>query len=352
MVLERSKFRETVLKRDGHRCVICGRSDVKLDAHHIIERRLFIGENEFGGYFVDNGASLCDDDTPNCCHVRAETTLITPEEIREKAGIKKTILPEHLYSDQVYTKWGDPVMSDGRRLRGELFHDESVQKVLALGDVLKLYTKYVRHPRTYHLPYSGIVVAGGDIGDDKVLPNTKMFEGRRVIVSVKMDGSQSTAYNDYLHGRSPEFRSNETWHWLLNLHSSFRHDIPDGWRVNLENLWGGRTNDINYKNLRSYALAFMVWNDKNVCLGWDETLDWIGLLGLYPVDVIYDGIYDEERIKALWHPVHAGDPMEGFIVRAAESFAYKDFHKNVAKFVRAEHKVRHGGMLTKNELTS
>jgi hypothetical protein len=330
---------------------MCQRSDVELNVHHIMERRLFVGEEEFGGYFIDNGASLCDDDTPNCCHVRAETTLITPEEIRERAGIKRVILPEHLYSDQIYTKWGDPILLDGRRCRGELFHDESVQKVLALGDVLKLYTNYVRHPRTYHLPYSGIVAVGGDIGDDKVLPHTKMFEGRRVIVTVKMDGSQATAYNNYLHGRSPEkLRSNESWHWLLNLHSNFKHGIPDGWRVNIENLWGGKTNDIHYKNLHSYALAFMVWNDKNVCLGWDETVEWINLLGLSPVAVLYDGTYNEEKIKSLWQPAFEGDPMEGFIVRNADRFEYRDFHKNVAKFVRATHKVRHGGILTRNEL--
>ena len=54
IVLDRDTFRESVFERDGHLCVICG--EPAKDAHHIIERRLFSN----GGYFIDNGASLCE----------------------------------------------------------------------------------------------------------------------------------------------------------------------------------------------------------------------------------------------------------------------------------------------------
>jgi 5-methylcytosine-specific restriction endonuclease McrA len=43
-LLTRDEFRNAVFERDGHRCVICGneaREGVRLDAHHIIERRLW-----------------------------------------------------------------------------------------------------------------------------------------------------------------------------------------------------------------------------------------------------------------------------------------------------------------------
>jgi 5-methylcytosine-specific restriction endonuclease McrA len=39
-LLTRDEFRNSVFERDRHRCVICG-SEGKLDAHHIIERRLW-----------------------------------------------------------------------------------------------------------------------------------------------------------------------------------------------------------------------------------------------------------------------------------------------------------------------
>lgn len=64
----RSKFREAVFTRDKNKCRICGRSDVKLDAHHIVPRDFL----KDGGYFLDNGITLCDSDDKNSCHIKAE----------------------------------------------------------------------------------------------------------------------------------------------------------------------------------------------------------------------------------------------------------------------------------------
>ena len=61
-LLTRDSFRDSVFKRDGYACVICGSSDRPLDAHHIIERRLWTD----GGYYTDNGATLCDDGENGC----------------------------------------------------------------------------------------------------------------------------------------------------------------------------------------------------------------------------------------------------------------------------------------------
>ena len=76
MLLDRYNFRNNVFDRDEHKCVIC-KKDAQ-DAHHIIERRLFTN----GGYYLDNGASLCKD-----CHIEAEKTLYSCNFIREKAKI-------------------------------------------------------------------------------------------------------------------------------------------------------------------------------------------------------------------------------------------------------------------------
>lgn len=320
---------------------------------------MFRAPHAFGGYFLDNGATLCDDGSLSSCHLRAEATLISCEDLRRAAGIASVVLPDHLYADQRYTKWGDPLLDDGRRMRGELVGDQSVRKVLDLGGALPLYTKYVRHPRTYHLPFSPKVLIG-DVDDDRVMPSTAAFQGRRVVVTVKMDGSQTTAYRDYLHGRTVDFKSNATWHWLQNLHRKFAYEIPEGYRVNLENLWGGATQDIRYRHLPLYAMAFMMWDDRNHCLSWDESVEWFRLLGevlkeagvpqgLPHVPVLYDGPWDEPLVRGLYRPTHDGDPMEGLVVRLADRFPYGDFRYNVRKYVRAEHRVRHGGELRRNQ---
>src|SRR5690242_12675496 len=104
-LLTRDEFREGVFARDKNQCVHCG-APAK-DAHHIIERRLWPD----GGYYLDNGASLCGD-----CHLLAEQTLLSCDQIRKEAGIEIILLPPHLYDDFEYDKWGNIVLPNGRRL--------------------------------------------------------------------------------------------------------------------------------------------------------------------------------------------------------------------------------------------
>jgi len=40
-LLDRDSFRESVFRRDGYKCVICGCVEPPLDSHHILERRLW-----------------------------------------------------------------------------------------------------------------------------------------------------------------------------------------------------------------------------------------------------------------------------------------------------------------------
>src|SRR6185436_15772585 len=145
MLLTREQFREAVFKRDNYKCVLC-HADAD-DAHHIMERRLFTAKTEFGGYFLDNGASVCES-----CHLQCEQTFISPKELREIIGIKKVVLPQHLYDDEVYDKWGNIIQPNGYRLKGELFYDTSVQKVLK--PVLHFFASFIKYPRTHHLPWS------------------------------------------------------------------------------------------------------------------------------------------------------------------------------------------------------
>lgn len=64
----REAFRNSVFKRDGNRCVMCGKKDDKLDSHHIIDRH----EMPDGGYTLDNGITLCAGEDKDNCHYKAE----------------------------------------------------------------------------------------------------------------------------------------------------------------------------------------------------------------------------------------------------------------------------------------
>jgi len=139
-VLSRFDFNQKCLKRDNNKCVICS-ANINLAVHHIIERRVFPSCN---GYHKSNGVSVCEP-----CHLLAEMTVVSCEELRQAAGIEEVILPEHYYHDHTYTKWGDVILEDGRRTPGPYFYDESVQKILKKGGVLDKYVHYYKYPRSY-----------------------------------------------------------------------------------------------------------------------------------------------------------------------------------------------------------
>jgi RNA ligase-like protein len=324
-LLTRDAFRAAVFGRDKHKCLVCGAPAV--DAHHILERKLWGN----GGYYLENGASVCETH-----HIEAEQTVLSCEKLRELAGITKFPLPEHLYPDQPYDKWANPILPNGMRLRGELFEDPSVQKVLA--PVLALFTDRVKYPRTYHFSWSP-----GVTSDDRVLSDMSQFEvfgARGVVATVKLDGENTTMYPDYIHARSIEYEPHPSRSWVKALHARIAHDIPKGWRVCGENLFSKHS--IKYERLEDYFYVFSIWDDQNLCLNWAETVSWAQLLDLKVVPTLYLGPWDEKTVRGLYRPTFDDDPCEGYVVRLVEAFHYRDFRRCVGKYVRKDHVQTHG----------
>ncbi len=339
-LLTREDFREGVFKRDNYKCVFCGKTaeqtqEGKLDAHHIIERRLWSD----GGYYLDNGATVCE-----YHHLLCEQTELSVEDVRAAAGITKVLVPDQFYPEQRIDKWGNYILEDGTRTRGELFFDESVQKVLRIGGWLGLFTPYVKYGRTFHLPWSP-----GAHDDDKTLHDASQFYGKRVIVTLKMDGENTSCYSDgHIHARSIDSRGGEDRAWVKKfLSENVCYNLPEGWRVCGENLWAKHS--IHYDNLKSYFYGFSIWNELNECLSWDETLEYFSLLNIEPVPVLFDGTYEELLQPHLKdYPTSCSvlrniernldfEKDEGYVIRGADSFKYGDFKKSIAKFVREGH---------------
>jgi hypothetical protein len=325
-LLTRDDFRESVFARDGYKCVFCGAGGegVPLDAHHLIERRLWAAPEELGGYYLDNGVTVC-----NPCHIRAEETTLSCAELRAAAGITRILLPEHLYDDFEYDKWGNIIQPNGTRLRGELYYDDSVQKILEQGGVLGMFVPYVKYPRTHHLPWSNPKT------DDKFLPTTRYLDGEEVVVTVKMDGEQTSMYTDHIHARSLEMLVGEDATWAKTVWGRIRHDIPAGWRLCGENVYAHHS--LYYRHiLPPYFYVFSVWNEINICQSWQETQDWATLLELESVPVLYRGPWDEGVLRELYQETYHNDPCEGYVVRVARAFDYGEFKHVVAKFVRPD----------------
>lgn len=332
-LLSRSDFREEVLGRHGGMCCVGGCGAPAVDAHHIIERRLWIQPEEFGGYFLSNGAAVCE-----AHHLEAERTVLTPDSLREFCGIGSAVIPGEFYldGDLGYTKWGDPVLSDGTRLPGPLFWDESVQKIIGSAPgLLGLYRARVKYPRTLHLPWSP-----GRTKDDRVHSSVDHLLGRELVVTEKMDGENTTVYSDgYIHARSVDSSNHQSRNRLKADIQHWAHDLPRGWRVCGENLTA--THSIKYSHLPDRFLLFSIW-DGNRCLGWDETEEWAELLGLSTPKVLWRGSPEtakglESALTRSWALLGGSEVSEGYVLRPVDEFELREFHRSVGKYVREDH---------------
>lgn len=350
-LLTRDQFRTQVFARDKAVCVVC--QNPAKDAHHIIDRSLF-GKSE--GYYLSNGVSLCEEH-----HIEAEQTILTCEELRFNAGITKIVLPAHFdvgsfESIETYDHWGNIILPSGMRVKGELFYEDNVQKVLKEAKCLNKFLNYVKYQKTYHAPWSPNVQR-----DDRVHTDMSQFLNREIIATIKMDGENSNLYPNYYHARSIDSRHHVSRSWIKSFHAKIASEIPENWRLCGENMFAKHS--IHYKHLKSYFYLFSIWNEKNVALSWRDTVEWAELFDIETVPIMGGGFFTtvESMKSSLENDFEAyckqsKDEVEGYVIRIIDPIPYRDFRHYVAKVVRKDHVQTHGhwmsGAVTPNEIES
>lgn len=188
-------------------------------------------------------------------------------------------------------------------------------------------TTLIKYPKTFHLPTSP-----GLQNDDRMMTRVP-FGGKRVIITEKMDGENTTMYNDHIHARSLDSAHHSSRDWVKTMWGVVKHNIPEGMRICGENMYA--LHSIPYDNLESYFLGFSMW-DGEICLDWDTTVDWFNLLDVVPVPVLYDGVYSNRIPIQVWGNMDR-EKNEGLVVRLASSFTLDEFQQSVGKFVREQH---------------
>jgi hypothetical protein len=321
--MDRDSFNSSVLHRDDNLCVTC--KQLATAVHHIIDRSLWSD----GGYYIDNGVSLCD-----LCHILAEQTNLSCSELRYSARIQNIILPDHFFNDENYDKWGNIILPSGARIKGELFNTEAVQKILPQS-IKDTFLPYIKYPRTYHVPWSENLQ-----NDDRMHDNVDFFLNKEIVVTIKLDGENTNLYPDYIHARSIDSKHHESRSWVKTLHGQIAHEIPAGWRICGENLYAKHS--IHYHHLKSYFYMFSIWNDANISLSWNDTIQYAEILNLQVVPVVFKGIWTSTTKSEITdafnkYQQQSKDEVEGYVIRLADQITFKDYRRCCAKWVRKSH---------------
>jgi hypothetical protein len=121
-LLTREEFKKQVFARTNGKCCVPGCTCDAVDAHHIMDRKLW---ND-GGYYLSNGAALCEKHhwdaekgiiTPKNCYDYMKIDILprTPDKIIEKYKNKVTnydSLYRSVFFDGIIDKWGKTKFED------------------------------------------------------------------------------------------------------------------------------------------------------------------------------------------------------------------------------------------------
>jgi len=328
MNMRRSKFRETVFERDNHNCIVPACSKDAVDAHHIIERKLWYD----GGYITPNGASVC-----NQHHRLAEDNVIPPQAFWRWAGVEKTPLPEsisHMHRNDV-DKWGEPLPAPPWRQ----------------------HRSRIKYPSTRHLPWSHERDT-----DDTAHEQVDNFIDYPLVATVKMDGGNAMLVKDTdnpvraRNGRQANkehFDMAKQWYWENNLYEK----IPEHLQIFGE--WLYAKHSIHYgcnceeecedvgPALRDYFQVFGVYDTRyDLWLGWHETTaiaEELDLTLAPPATPPAYSIGEFDNSYEFWDYAYGlsqnvvNQGHEGIVIRSALPFQYGQIEERLGKYVRPGH---------------
>ena len=136
-----------------------------------------------------------------------------------------------------------------------------------------------KYPRTYHFSFSE-----GATSDDKITEDDFLLKNKKIVITEKMDGENTTIYNNYWHARSLTSSHQEYHSKLIRRMQEFQYLIPDNLRICGEDLCVKHS--IYYDNLPDIFLVFSVWENE-ICYSWEDTLEICDMLEIKTVPVLY-----------------------------------------------------------------
>ena len=187
----------------------------------------------------------------------------------------------------------------------------------------------IKHPRTYHLPWSP-----GATSDDKILPSVEQFKDKEIVITEKRDGECTTLYPDgYLHARSVLGNGYPWQSHVKKLWSERSYLLPEGWRVVGENMTA--THSISYEKFFPIEI-FALFDESNVLCSWETLERYSALLQIPLVPTLFRGFWDKRHLLKFHENLNT-EKQEGYVVRVSEEFHYLNYHLFVGKWVRKDH---------------
>lgn len=195
----------------------------------------------------------------------------------------------------------------------------------------------MKYPRTPHLPQSP-----GGTNDDKRLTDLSGLQGRHLVATEKLDGSNVCLQRDQCFARTHAHAPTHPSFDLFKVyHARMKDKIPEYLQIFGE--WLYAKHSIYYTSLPDYLMVFGIRDLRTNMWGdWPEVEMWAEELGC-PTTPVLAYIPEEADLQKTFEELAArpsscgGDSYEGFVVRRFEYYDDENFSNAVAKYVRKDH---------------
>ena len=198
-------------------------------------------------------------------------------------------------------------------------------------------TRVWKYPRTLYWPYSP---AHPGVHDDRV--DAAGFAGRPIVVTEKLDGSNTLLHRGKVYARSVSAPASAKWLGMVRKHHAWKVTEPDVFLYG-EEIYG--VHSIKYDPVPEDATfyAFALRFADGSFSSFREGADYARARAIPVVPVLFEGTFDSVQqlrdfvSKAHTEPSALGTEREGVVLRLAARFPAAEFPCNVCKSVRVGH---------------
>ena len=195
----------------------------------------------------------------------------------------------------------------------------------------------IKYPKTLYWPYSP---APGR--NERVHPNPRRFVGEQVVVTEKLDGSNTLLHLGRVYARAASTPCYDKWMAMVKKHHAWKVQEPDCFLFG-EDIYG--VHSISYDPIREHRTfyAFALQSGDGGFRSFAEVEEYTSRREIPMVPVLFKGIFNTiGEARAFVARAHnetslLGGDREGVVLRLARGFPASEFQNNVCKSVRRSH---------------
>ena len=195
----------------------------------------------------------------------------------------------------------------------------------------------LKYPSTPYWPWSPAIGR-----DNAIHPRPGRFVDESVVVTEKLDGSNTLLHAGEVYGRSVAAPSGGKWMAMVKKHHAWKVNEP-GVYLYGEDIYG--VHSITYEPVAEHETfhAFAIRDGNGAFAAFEEVETYASRLAIPVVPVLFKGCFGSvAEIRAFLKLAHGepsvlGGKREGVILRLARRFPAVEFQDNVCKSVRVGH---------------